>query len=660
VTWDAGEVSLRITALATGDERDSTVRAMYEVRSTSDAPVRAELGIVVRPFQVLPWWQDLKVTGGAARVDSAAVLEGNAGAMVNGRTMLRVWPEASAGGASRFAAGDAGVRWVETGSVPAAREAIDADRAASAIMTWPIELAKRGDRKQVIVSWNLNHPAQVEAVDEMEWASALGTQTSFWKDSLNRVSLELPPSARHLVDTFRSQQGYILINRDGPAIQPGSRTYERSWIRDGSLTGSALLATGHEAEVRAFVEWYAKYQYENGKVPCVVDRRGPDPVPEHDSHGQLIYAIAKYYRFSGDRAFVEAHLGNVERAVAYIESLRAQRMTPEYRDGPPEKRAMYGLVPESISHEGYSAKPMHSYWDGFWVIRGLKDAAFLAGVLGRADLETKWGVLRDEYREAMWASMRLAMQNKGIDYIPGCVELGDFDATSTTIGVWPVGELGRIPEPALHRTFDKWWTFFEERRDGKREWKDYTPYENRIIGTYVHLGMPERAWASMDFYFQDQRPAGWNHWAEIVWRDPREARFTGDMPHTWVGSDFVNAARAMFVLEREDRLVIAAAVKPEWLEEVVSDGTRPGVRVARFPTEMGTLNYTLLRGNEAEARSVVLEIGPGLRSRAGLVELALPGLVATRVTRVIGEGEAAVVAGRVVLDGRPGRFVIER
>lgn len=24
------------------------------------------------------------------------------------------------------------------------------------------------------------------------------------------------------------------------------------------------------------------------------------------------------------------------------------------------------MMPVSISHEGYSAKPVHSYWDNFW------------------------------------------------------------------------------------------------------------------------------------------------------------------------------------------------------------------------------------------------------------------------------------------------------
>jgi len=71
----------------------------------------------------------------------------------------------------------------------------------------------------------------------------------------------------------------------------------------------------------------------------------------------------------------------VEAAVGAILTLRAERRTAEYQT--PERRVFYGLLPQSISHEGYSAKPMHSYWDDFFALKGLKDAAFLAEALGK-------------------------------------------------------------------------------------------------------------------------------------------------------------------------------------------------------------------------------------------------------------------------------------
>ena len=61
---------------------------------------------------------------------------------------------------------------------------------------------------------------------------------------------------------------------------------------------------------------------------------------------------------------------SVRKAARFIEKLRAQRLTAEYKT--PEKRARYGLLPESASHEGYLAHPVHSYWDDFWAFAGSK------------------------------------------------------------------------------------------------------------------------------------------------------------------------------------------------------------------------------------------------------------------------------------------------
>src|SRR5690606_13533285 len=101
-----------------------------------------------------------------------------------------------------------------------------------------------------------------------------------WRDKLNHVELIVPKAHQALYDTLRTSLAHVLINRDGPAIQPGSRSYERSWIRDGAMTSEMLLRMGHAEVAKEFLAWYAPYQFANGKVPCCVDRRGADPVPE--------------------------------------------------------------------------------------------------------------------------------------------------------------------------------------------------------------------------------------------------------------------------------------------------------------------------------------------------------------------------------------------
>lgn len=187
-------------------------------------------------------------------------------------------------------------------------------------------------------------------------------------------------AAQPLVDTLRTALAHVLINRDGPALQPGSQAYERSWIRDGALTSEALLRLGHEEVVRDFLRWYAPYQFSDGKVPCCVDARGADPVPEHDSHGEFVFLVWELYRYARDRSLLEAMWPHVGAAAAYMETLRqSERIAANLV---PERRAFYGLLPASISHEGYAAKPMHSYWDDFWALKGYKNAAAIATALG--------------------------------------------------------------------------------------------------------------------------------------------------------------------------------------------------------------------------------------------------------------------------------------
>src|SRR5439155_20913038 len=93
-----------------------------------------------------------------------------------------------------------------------------------------------------------------------------------WSAKLGRVDIRLPPTARAFADTFRTAAAHILINRDGPALQPGPRRYARSWIRDGATMAAARLRAGCTAEVRDFFRRYVRLQGPDGTVPCSVDR----------------------------------------------------------------------------------------------------------------------------------------------------------------------------------------------------------------------------------------------------------------------------------------------------------------------------------------------------------------------------------------------------
>ncbi len=145
----------------------------------------------------------------------------------------------------------------------------------------------------------------------------------------------------------------------------------------------------------------------------------------------------------------------------------------------------------------------------------------------------------------------------------------------------------------MYNTFNKYYEFFKNRRDGTIDWVNYTPYENRLIGSFIQLDQPDRAHELIEFFLKDQRPQGWNHWAEVVWKDYRSPKYIGDMPHTWVGSDFINSIRSMFVYENEpdESLVLASALYQDWIDSPT------GISIENLPTYYGELSYSIKKDN---------------------------------------------------------------
>jgi hypothetical protein len=500
------------------------------------------------------------------------------------------------------------------GALPAAQRVEDPFAAASGAVAYDLDLEPGGTMRRGVVvalhdAWSgvedLHRPGGLDAA----WARS----EARWEERLGRVALEVPSEAAPLIESLRAQLGWILVNRAGVAIQPGCRSYARSWIRDGALTSSALLRLGHLEAAEDFLRWYAPHQYDNGKIPCVVDRRGADPVPEHDSTGEFLHLLTQVQRYGGDGRLLERMWPRVVAGVAYLDSLRALRRTPEFATG--AQRLFFGLLPPSISHEGYSAKPMHSYWDDFFALRGYRDAVALAGILGRTGAETSIGASLARFEEDLARSVRAAMEVHRIDYVPGCADLGDFDPTSTTIAFDPTGAADLLPPAALDTTFQRYLDFFEERRSATT-WDALTPYELRNVGALVRLGRREEALEVLEWFLTLQRPAGWRQWAEVVARDARRPRFLGDMPHGWVGSDYIRAVLDLFAYEEQDarRLVLAAGVPARWLD------APEGVAVTGLPTPYGILTYTLAR----ERRDLVITFGTGLRAPAGGLVLRPP------------------------------------
>jgi hypothetical protein len=585
--WRVAGLVLRTTAFASRCDGHPVLLVRYRVENRTDGARGARLFAACRPFQVTPPWQSFGELGGMRSIRS---IEASArGLRVDGERTVIALDAADAAGAATFDQGGI-AEHLRAGDVPPRTQVEDGFGYASGALRFDLELAPRGAREvHLAIPFGTaadGAPAALPA--DTRGNALLEAALRQWRELLGRVAIELPGRRQAYADAMRIAIAHVLVERDGPALQPGPRRYTRSWIRDGAIMAAALLRVGRVAEAQAFVRWYAPHQAQDGNVPCAVDRTGPDWLVEHDSHGQLVFAVAECFRFGRDHAFLDELWPAVLRACGYIRRLRATRLEAAY--DVPEKRAFRGLLPESASHEGYLAHPVHAYWDDFWAIRALGDAAYLASVRGDGAQAEALLRVRDEMRTDVRRSLETTIATRGIPFVPGSVEWADFDPTATSNAISLLGETALLPEEALRYTFAEYLRGFRRRRDGEIPWKNYTAYEVRIVGALVQLG--ERAAASelAEFLLRDRRPAAWGQWPEITWREPRSPGHIGDVPHAWIAAEYALSFRTMLAYERpsDDALVLAHGIPLAWLDdgEVAVDG---------LPTYYGTLGFTLRR-----------------------------------------------------------------
>ena len=629
VTWHQPRWTLKVTAFAAGDRARSQLLATYEIRNLGDRALSLDLVLAIRPAQVNPPAQFLNAPSGVAPISDIAWKDGVL-TVNRERTVIPLHtPERV--GAFPFDNGPL-VKLLDDPDWKGGHEVHDAFGYATTALGYPLTIAP-GASTTIAVVVPLSGPAKTDARAKRSPGAWIAREqdrvAALWRRQLNDVVITGPVAAQPVLDTLRTAFAHLLMTRDGAILRPGTRAYARSWIRDGAMIAESLMRLGRADVAADYVRWYATHQYADGKIPCCVDERGADPVPEHDSAGQFVFLVDETFRYTRDRALITRMWPHIRSAMQYLDDLRrSERASP----APPALRsALRGLLPASISHEGYAAKPMHSYWDDFWALKGYAAAVRIAVALGESQQAAIWQRELDEFEGDVASSLLASASLHRIDYLSGAAELGDFDPASSTIAFAPGGNTRAVPRQLVQPTFERYWREFLDRRDGRKVWEDYTPYELRTVGTFVRLGWRDRAHALIAFFMADRRPAAWNQWAEVVGRDARKPRFVGDMPHAWIASDFIRSVLDMFAYERndDDALVLAAGVPMSWLEG-------EGIRFAGLHTPFGRLSYRMRRSGHR----LLLHVDDGIRLPPGGIVVTWPGSGAPGPARVNGKPAA--------------------
>jgi len=629
VRWKSGSIQLDIHPWIDGSAENLTLHTTYRLACRKPSP-GIRLVVAIRPFQVDPPWQAFRNLGGRSPIHHIDCHTGRL--TVEGRTIATT-PPADEQGAAAFEEGEV-PSVLTTGNVPRNDHVDDPSGLASAEMAWNLPAGKS--------TLNVTVSVPYFGTTNVHTKNARAKALARWRRTLGKVKWQVPSCAAPAFDCFRTAAGHILINRDGPALQPGPRRYTRSWIRDSVLMGAALAKAGLPEVLQSFLSWYAPFQREDGFVPCVVDRNGVDWFVEHDSHGQFLWGLREVFRNSGSRVFLRQMLPHVCKAAEYLIALRAECMTAHYRSA--GQATCFGLLPESASHEGYLAHPVHSYWDDFWGVRGLEAAAELASASGQPQDSLRWKSEASHFQSDLLRSIGKVITDNTLAYIPGSVEWADFDPTATSNAIAVLDFADSLPEAPLHAMFETYLDGFHRKHRGEMPWNNYTAYEIRIIGAFVRLGKRDIANELLAFFLSDRRPREWNQWPEITWQNPRSPGHLGDLPHTWIAAEYILALASMVAAERDESnsLVLASGMPWIWISE------EKGFSVKSLPTRYGPLNFTIHAESEALIR---VRIGGSLTLPSGGLTIAPPlpagrHIISVETRR---EGEASVDhAGAVI------------
>ncbi len=597
VTWKHGDIELKVLPWVDGRQGEEMLHVTYVVKNRS--PHEVKLAVAARPFQVVPPWQAFRDMGGICRIERISCTPN--GMTVNDRRVICDKPASDCGVASFEE--DGVVDFLAQGKVPERHSVEDPSGMAAGVLLW--EMPPGADRFEITVS--VPFFAKISPPP----AGARAAVKARWREILSTVQWDVPEIARSAVETFRTAAAHILINRDGPAMQPGPRRYTRSWVRDCVIMGAALAKIHRPEPLREFILWYAQFEREDGYVPAVVDRDGVDPIVEHDSHGQFLWGVREVFLAERNPDFLETEWVRVRKAAEFLITLRGETMTPDFDEN--DLSECHGLLPESASHEGYLAHPVHSYWDDFWGIRGLEAAAEIALSLKQFSEAYRWRHQGRLFMADTLRSIRKVIKDRRIEYIPGSVEWADFDPTATANAINLLDFADHLPQDPLSQMLDTYLAGFRGKHHGELPWVNYTAYEIRIIGAFIRLGRRDDARELLHFFLSDRRPLAWNQWPEISWRDPRSPGHLGDVPHTWIAAEYMLALASLVASEREEKqeIVLAAGLSWKWISG------KNGFGVRGLMTRWGPLDFRIAGKTVEKVASIEFEIGDTLSEPPG-------------------------------------------
>lgn len=465
---------------------------------------------------------------------------------------------------------------------------------------------------------------------------------STWRGELARgMRVHLPDDI--LQNAFEANKAFLLLLHDGDSITPGPWTYHQFWLRDAAYLLNALDKLGYYEEAARVLDQLPRRLEKDGYMRATEG--------EWDSNGAAIWSMAEHARLSGDKEQVARHYWSLLRMAGWINSKRRkEKAIPQRRqnlrlglerqegDHPPH----YGLLPSGPSAEHLGPADYY-YWDDFWGLAGLRDAAEVATWLGQARDAERLRANFESFRKDVDASLAAAARRLGRPAMPASPYRHlDAGMVGSLVASYPL----RLFEPGDPRIRDTIAALKEQAWLGG----GYFNYVGHTaLGTYLTLDIAEcllyqrepEAWKMIRWVLEHASPTF--TWAEGL--HPLTLRGgMGDGHHGWAIADFLIAVRNLLLLEEGNHLLITPVLPEEWTAE------NNVIKVEGAATYFGEVDYTIAFGE----RTGTLVLSGDWRQAPEYVEWDLP----FSLREAGGDIEGVEIVGNAVRLPRQARRVV--
>ena len=239
VSWQLDDLTFATGISATGEANvSSRLNIGYYFENNSDQAKEFDFYLLLRPYQVNPYYQFLNLEGGAGKIASIKEVEPGRRIAVDEKMVISL-RDYDLFTANTFDIGNP-IDLLRKELLSQNSIANDPSGLANGVIKYSIKLQPRETTKFFVLVPFYEDLAVDNDITNEHIAKEFDQTNEFWRNKIDHIKFNLPESANRIVNTYKSNLFYILVNRDKAGIQPGSRSYERSWIRDGSLTSSAL------------------------------------------------------------------------------------------------------------------------------------------------------------------------------------------------------------------------------------------------------------------------------------------------------------------------------------------------------------------------------------------------------------------------------------